>query len=41
MNGQVVLQGNVVSGEAIDLSSLAMGVYFIKIEDTYFKFSKL
>lgn len=40
-NGQVIMQGNVVNGEAIDLSSLAVGVYFIKVEDTYSKFSKL
>ena len=41
LNGQVLMQQQMSTSESIDVSSLAKGIYIIKINETSYKFSKL
>ena len=41
LNGQVLMQRQMSTSESIDVSSLAKGIYIIKINETSYKFSKL
>ena len=41
LNGQVLMQQLMSTSESIDVSSLAKGIYIIKINETSYKFSKL
>lgn len=41
LNGQKLMQQQMSTSESIDVSSLAKGIYIIKINETSYKFSKL
>ena len=41
LNGQRLMQRQMSTSESIDVSSLAKGIYIIKINETSYKFSKL
>ena len=41
LNGQVLMQQQMSTSESINVSSLAKGIYIIKINETSYKFSKL
>lgn len=41
LNGQVLMQKQMSTSESINVSSLAKGIYIIKINETSYKFSKL
>lgn len=41
LNGQKLMQQQMSTSESIDVSSLAKGIYIVKINETSYKFSKL
>ena len=41
MSGKIILEGEAKNGESLNVSNLAQGVYFLKVNNSFLKFSKL